>query len=124
MVERVSYAFQYVGDTLQEALRKESSKTEALRTDMNSVLRSPDPGRARSGPARGKHRVRRNKAESRVIKPRSVSAYLTVITNPLRSALTIAPTELPVSVSTAPLGLVSTMACAPRPTAAPTLPAA
>jgi hypothetical protein len=53
-----------------------------------------------------------------------VSAYLTVITRPLRSALTMAPTELPVSVSTAPFGLASTIACAPRPTAAPTLPAA
>jgi hypothetical protein len=52
-----------------------------------------------------------------------VSAYLSVITRPLRSALTMAPTELPVSVSTAPFGLVSTIACAPRPTAAPTLPA-
>jgi len=51
-------------------------------------------------------------------------AYFTVIAKPLRSALTIAPTELPVSVSTAPFGLVSTIACAPRPTAAPTLPAA
>jgi len=51
-------------------------------------------------------------------------AYLTVITRPLRSALTIAPTELPVSVSTAPFGLVRMIACAPRPTAAPTFPAA
>jgi hypothetical protein len=51
-------------------------------------------------------------------------AYLTVSARPLRSALTIAPTELPVSVSTAPFWLVSTIACAPRPTAAPTLPAA
>ena len=51
-------------------------------------------------------------------------AYFTVMTRPLRSALTMAPTELPVSCSTAPLGLVSTIACTPRPTAAPTFPAA
>ena len=51
-------------------------------------------------------------------------AYFTVITRPLRSALTIAPTEVPLSVSTAPFWLVSTIACAPRPTAAPTFPAA
>ena len=51
-------------------------------------------------------------------------AYFTVMTKPLRSALTMAPTELPVSVSTAPCWLVSTMACAPRPSAAPTFPAA
>ena len=31
-----------------------------------------------------------------------LAAHLTVITTPLRSALTIAPTELPVNVSTAP----------------------
>jgi hypothetical protein len=53
-----------------------------------------------------------------------LAAYLTVITRPLRSALTIAPTDLPLSVSIAPCWLVSTIACAPRPTAAPTLPAA
>ena len=51
-------------------------------------------------------------------------AYFTVMTRPLRSALTMAPTELPVSSSTAPCWLVSTMACAPRPSAAPTFPAA
>ena len=61
------------------------------------------------------------RAEARA---RRSPAYLTVITRPLRSALTMAPTERPVSVSTAPFWLVSTMACAPRPTAAPTLPAA
>jgi spermidine dehydrogenase len=54
----------------------------------------------------------------------SLAAHLTVITRPLRSALTIAPTELPVSLSTAPCWLVSTIACAPLTTAAPTLPAA
>jgi hypothetical protein len=37
----------------------------------------------------------------------SVHAYRSVITSPLRSALTMAPTELPVSDSTAPFGLVS-----------------
>src|SRR5579862_5094892 len=51
-------------------------------------------------------------------------AHFTVMTRPLRSALTMAPTELPVSSSTAPCWLVSTMACAPRPSAAPTFPAA
>ena len=45
------------------------------------------------------------------------SAYFTVIARPLRSALTIAPTELPESVSTAPCPLVSMIACAPRPMA-------
>ena len=55
---------------------------------------------------------------------RRLAAHFTVITKPLRSALTMAPTELPVSVSTAPFWLVSTIACTPRPTAAPTLPAA
>src|SRR5262249_31258230 len=55
---------------------------------------------------------------------KSLSAYFTVITRPLRSALTTAPTELPLSDSTAPLPLVRTIACPPRPMAAPTLPAA
>ena len=55
---------------------------------------------------------------------RAAFPHLTVIASPLRSALTMAPTEEPVSDSIAPFWLVSTIACAPRPTAAPTLPAA
>jgi hypothetical protein len=51
-------------------------------------------------------------------------AYLTVIAKPLRSALTMAPTESPVSLSTAPFWLVGTIACTPCMTAAPTFPAA
>ncbi len=50
--------------------------------------------------------------------------YFIVITKPLRSALTIAPTELPVRLSSAPFSLVNTIACPPRPKAAPTFPAA
>jgi hypothetical protein len=46
-------------------------------------------------------------------------AYLIVIASPLRSALAIRPTCWPVSSSTAPFWLVSTIARAPRPTASP-----
>lgn len=54
----------------------------------------------------------------------TAAGHFTVIARPFRSALTIAPTELPVSESTAPFALVSTIACAPPPSAAPTFPAA
>ncbi len=43
---------------------------------------------------------------------------------PLRSRFTIRPIWLPVSSRIAPLWLVSTIACGPRPTVAPTPPAA
>ena len=51
-------------------------------------------------------------------------AHFTVIASPLRSAETISPDWWPVSESTAPFSLVSTIAPAPAlPTAAPTPPA-
>ena len=40
--------------------------------------------------------------DGRLSAPRQFGTHLTVITRPLRSALTIKPTELPISVSTAP----------------------
>ena len=46
-------------------------------------------------------------------------SYRTEITSPLRSAATISPAWRPASVSTAPFWLVSTIAPAPGPTAAP-----
>jgi hypothetical protein len=58
------------------------------------------------------------------LSPPAFGDYLTVIAKPLRSALTMAPTESPVRFSTAPFWLVRTIACTPWMTAAPTLPAA
>jgi hypothetical protein len=60
---------------------------------------------------------------SRVKLARAPARYRIEMASPLRSALIWSPTWRPVSDSVVPLSLVSTITCAPRPTAPPTPPA-